>query len=150
MLDPTLQEKLLKLSIRTYFVDNIETALGKLVFFDRTYFIPKVANVEATEWIMFHFGKIDIDILSRCMLQIYCFARKDADGELLSGLVDLVKETLFDHDATDGLKKIPYLDGNGNVVTGIVPIVQTILEEDMGADGTKFKIISVRLNWGTK
>lgn len=150
MLDPTLQETLLKRSVRKYFVDNIATAKGKLVFFDRTYFIPKVGTADATDWFMFHFGKIDIDILSRCVLQIYCFSRKDADGELLSELVDIVKDVLFDHDATDGLKKIPYYDGAGNIVTGIVPMVQTIFEEEVGADGTKFKVISVRLNWGTK
>ena len=150
MLDPTLQETLLKRSVRKYFVDNLVTSRGKLVFFDRSYFIPKVGGVDATDWFMFHFGKIDIDILSRCMLQIYCFSRKDADGELLSDLADIIKDVLFDHDATDGLKKIPYYSSLGVIVTGIVPMIQTIFEEDVGADGTKFKVISVRLSWGTK
>jgi hypothetical protein len=127
------------------------TVKGKHIAFDTVYSIPKTSlGVELDNWFIFHFGRIRVDILSTCMLQIYCFARKDPDGEALSTLVDTLKDTLFDHTATDGLKKIPYYNESGVIVTGIVPLLDYIGEEELAADGTKFKMITVKLNWGTK
>lgn len=150
MLDPTLQETLFKRSVRKYFVDELETIRGQYLTFDTAYSIPVVNGTELNSWYGFHFGDINLDILSTCMLEIYCFSRKDTDGENLSTLRDTLMDVLFDDQATDGLKKIPYLNQAMQMITGIVPLVSHQSEEDKGADGTKFKLVTVKLRWGTK
>lgn len=150
MLDPTLQESCYKYSIRKYFQDNIETGYGKRIYFDVEYTIPKVNGVELTNWYVFHFGKVDLGNLSKAMLEVYLFSRKDPGNVLLTTLRDDLLSVLFDEDATDGLKKIPFLNLSGTKITGIVPIVIDQSEESTGADGTNFKIVTVRMHWGTK
>ena len=131
MLDPTLQESCYKYSIRKYFQDNLETSLGKYVYFDVEYTIPKVSGVELTNWFVFHFGTINLDYLSTAMLQVYLFSRKDPGNFLLSILRDSLLGVLFDENATDGLKKIPFYNVSNQIVTGIVPHIVNQTEESV-------------------
>ena len=149
-LDPTLQESLYKLSIRKYFVDNLVTARGVYISFDKVYSIPVVNGLEMTNWIVFHFGPTKMDILSNALLFAYCFSRKDPDNVNLSVLRDKLMDTLFDHTATDGLQKIPYLNDARVKIGGIVPLVVNESEIELGADGSNVKTVSIRMNWGTK
>jgi len=149
-LDTTLQETLLKKSVRKYFTDSLEIVSGVSIFFDTLYAVPKVNGVELDSWIIFQFGRMEIGTLSNMYLHANCFSRKDPSGNALCVLRDTLLNELLDENATDGKKKIPYLDSVGSMVTGIVPIVVSEFDNDSYTDGTKHKIVTVKLHWGTK
>ncbi len=152
MLDPTLQETLYKMSVRKFFTDQLETDRGKKVYFDRQYSIPVDDSGDSlSNWIVVGFDGINIDTMSTGMLEVLCFSRKDDDGVVLSSLRDMLIDMMVDETMPDGCRRIPYYDSDWNQIGGMLAYVDT---NDggvqYGADGTMFKIVDVRLRWGTR
>lgn len=152
MADPTLQETLYKLSVRKFFIEQIEDTRGKKVFFDRQYSIPKDdSGDELSNWIVVSFNGIDIDTVSTGMLEVICFSRKDEGGVVLSSLRDIIVDMMVDENMPDGCRRIPYYTESWEQIGGMLCYIDTKDSGiQYGTDGTGFKVLQISLKWGTK
>jgi hypothetical protein len=152
MLDPTASEATIFKSIRHYFVTAIETAQELPVAFDSGIDLPDLQDVTLDRWVSITIGQASVSGMSAMALMIYCCSRKDIDGEILATVRDTVFETLIDPAQPDGRRRIPIqtLSGTTWTATGSALLVDDIREGErlLGKDGTKFKLLTVRLRWG--
>jgi len=154
-LDATAWESNVRDSIKKYFVDNLVTNEGLVVTFDTDLATPNIQGDLVDRWIVINFAAMDLDKVSRITLDIYCCARKDAEGFKLTKLKDKLMGYLTDSSHNDGRRRIPFYrsheDPNQWTLLGgfLVDV-----EEDSGniktPDGTKIKMIPATLRWGAK
>ncbi len=153
-IDATIRESNLRDSIKKYFVDALYTTEGIDLLFDKFLSSPKVQGNEIDKWYAIMIGEIDLGTLSEVQLDIFCCARKDAEGFKLAQLRDKVMNYLIDTSQTDGMARITlYKSSATEAWTNIGGMVVQILSESpqMDAeDNTKFKSITVSLRWGGK
>lgn len=152
MADPTLQESLYKMSVRKFFVDQIELIRGKNVFFDRQYSIPTDdTGAELKSWFVVGFEGIHIGTVSTGYLEVLCFSRGDESSVVLSSLRDILVDMIVDEDMPDGIRRVPYYSSSWDEIGGMLGYIDTNDSGvKYGADGTQFSIVNVTLRWGTK
>jgi hypothetical protein len=154
-LDDTSKESNIRDSEKKYFSDSLETGEGLSLTFDKYLSTPRVQGKDVDRWVSINFGDMSLSDLSVHDLQIYCCTRKDSEGFKLAQLRDKVFAYLTDNTQTDGMARFPFyrsratgawtqLDG-GFVVQDVMESRQ--METD---DGTKFKILTVRLRFSSK
>ena len=153
-LDPTAREANVRDSVKKYLVDSLHPAYH--LMFDRSLATPLIQGVPSTvdRWISVNFGAMNRGHLSEHILTIYCCSRKDNEGFKLAQLTDTVMGYLSDDTQTDGMRKITFYRSYPNnpweIIGGIV--IQEVIESQQfeADDETKFKILTVRLRWGSK
>ena len=142
----------IKDSLKRYFLDELYTAKGIDVLFDKTVSDPDLESIDSHKWVSIVIGSTDIKLLSDILIYVHCCTRKDNEGFKLMQLRDTVFEILsVDPDtATDNFKRIPFyqsapIAANWTLLGSLV--VQDIIESEdlMAGDGTKYRILTVRL-----
>jgi hypothetical protein len=151
-LDPTAREANIKDSIKKFFVDNIYTAEGVELLFDKSLTTPKVQGREVDRWVAVAVGGIEPDTLSTCSVTIFCCSKMDSEGFKLSQLRDKVMGYLVDSAQPDGAKRIPFYRSHATEAWTSLGNMLVIVDSESPAfeadDGTKFKTIEIRLRWG--
>jgi len=157
-LDATTRESNMRASIIKYFVDTIKGNHGIEVIFDKNLIKPDTSSKVLDQWVSVNIGQTSKGSLSEVMLTIYCLQRKDKEGYKLAQLVDKVITYLMvdaDTSSVDDIKRIP-LYKNFPTRTDWTEIGQFMVQgiigsQDMlGPDGTKFRILTVTLQWPAK
>jgi hypothetical protein len=155
-LDPTSREANVRDSIKKYFVDNIKRIEGIEVIFDKFLSSPRTTvQREVSEWISVNFMEFDLETLADARVDVYCCTRQDPEGWRLVQLRDKVVGYLVDNTKTDGMARIDLYRSYPNqpwILLGAM-IVQEVGPESgqlISDDETKFKIVPIRLRWGTK
>lgn len=149
-LDPTAREANLRDSIKKHFVDALEP--NTTVILDKGLATPE--NVSLEKWISINFGQMNWSTLSDGYLQIYVCTRKDNEGFKLAQLRDTVMGHLSDITQTDGMKRIDFYRSYQSQPWQLIGalLVQEVTESpqlDLD-DETKYKLLIVRLRWGSK
>jgi hypothetical protein len=154
-LDPTARESNVRDSVKKYFVDNLFTAEGVQLTFDRTLTSPDIIGGDAVDkWVSVNFGYLDADSFSSMMLTIYCCTRSDSEGFKLAQLRDRVMGHLTDTSQTDGMRRITFYrskeSGAWDVLGALLVQLDPESEQFEADDGTKYKMLSARLRWSSK
>lgn len=155
-LDDTAKESNVRDSLKKYFVDSLVTVEGLNVTFDKYLAVPNVQGKAVDRWVSINFGDLMMSELSSHMLRIMPCTRADSEGFKLAQLRDKVIKYLSDNTQTDGMARIPFYrsraDGNWTLLAGGFVIPQPIHESGQydADDGTKFKVINVRLRFSSK
>jgi len=154
-LDDTAKESNIRDSIKKYFVDSIYTAEGVQITFDRYLTTPNVQGRAVDKWVSVNFGDMDLSSLSTHDLSIMCCTRSDGEGFKLAQLRDKVYKYLTDNTQTDGMARFAFYRSRAagawtQLAGGF--LVQDILESRQfdAEDGTKYKVLSVRLRFSSK
>lgn len=155
-LDPSAREANIRDSVKKFFVDNIYRIAGYDLTFDRGIARPLLQGTpsDVDKWVSVNFGPIDMSELSEHSLMVYCCTRKDNEGFKLAQLRDTVLGYLSDTAQTDGMKRIDFwrsFPGQPWTLLGAMVVQEVIESEQFEADDeTKYKILTVRLRWGSK
>ena len=154
-LDPTAREANIRASFKKFLIDNLYTVEAYKLTFDKGLAIPKLQGHEVDQWVAVQFGAIDTgEALSTQNFNIFCCTRKDKEGYELANMRDTVLGYLTDIDQPDGTRRIPLY--NSNVarpwpqVESMVVILDPESAQMTASDETKYKILSIRLKWGSK
>lgn len=153
-LDATVREANIRDSLKKYFYDRIKTAEGIAISFDKGLANPEVQGNKVDRWVAIAFGGMELDALAAFPFTIFCCTKNDAEGFKLAQLRDKVAGYLIDYNMTDGLARIPIYRSSATEAwtvaeTGVVQI-EAETSPPEAEDGTKFKILDVRLRWGAK
>lgn len=154
-LDPTAREANVRASLKKFIIDNLYTVGGYKLTFDKGLAIPKLQGHEVDEWLSVQFGGIDTgESVSTLNFNIFCCTRKDKEGYELSNMRDAVVGYLTDISQPDGTRRIPLYNSNEPrpwpQVGSMVVVLDPESAQMTASDGTKYKIISSRLKWGSK
>lgn len=155
-LDPTARESNIRDSVKKYFKDTLRTANGIDVTFDRQLTFPDVGVPSTTtnRWVLINFGPMEIKHLSEIYLDVVCCTRQDNEGYKLAHLRDLVLGFLSDETKTDSFARIPFYRSYENQTWELLgAFVVTDVQESgqlQALDGTKYKILSVKLRTASK
>lgn len=148
-LNATARESNLRDSLKKFFVDNIETAEGVAVTFDKALSIPNIQGKEVDKWVSITFGPISFDTMSDVIIEIYCCTRRDNEGYKLSQLRDKVVGYLIDYTKPDGKARIEFYQSSYSgawTSIGKLLVWDILPSGDMIApDETKFKVLTVIL-----
>ena len=153
-LDATAREANLRDSIKKYFIDNLFTKEKIPILFDAFLTSPKIQGKTVNRWIGICIGDKQPDLISSCMLEVYCCTRQDPENFRLSQLRDTVLNYLTPDTDDETYKRIPFYrsvaDGNWTLIGSL--LVNDIFDGmDMVAeDQTKFKIMYVQLRYVAK
>jgi hypothetical protein len=153
-LDASVREANIRDSLKKYFYDRIKTIETVAISFDKGLTNPEVQGNKVDKWVAVAFGAMELDSLAAFPFTIFCCTKNDAEGFKLAQLRDKVVGYLIDYTMTDGLARIPIYRSSATeawqiIETGVVQIDAESQPPD-AEDGTKFKIIDVRLRWGAK
>jgi hypothetical protein len=155
-LDPTAREANIRDSVKKYFVENLSRTEGLPLTFDRSLATPVIqGDAESVDkWVSVNFGYLDADAFASMMLTIYCCTRKDAEGFKLAQLRDKVMGYLTDRTQTDGMRRITfyrsYESQAWDVIGGLLVQLDPESDQFEAEDGTKYKMLNVRLRWAAK
>ena len=155
-LDATARESNIRDSIKKYFVDNIARGENIELTFDRGLTEPKITGQRSvSKWISINFEWLILDTLAEINLDVILCTREDPEGYQLAHLRDKVMGYLIDTSQTDSMARITHYksqEGQPWTVIGGM-IVQSVGPESpqmVADDGTKYKIIPVRIRFGAK
>ena len=154
-LDDTAKEANIRDSIKKYWVDSLHTGEGVNVTFDRYLATPNVQGHAVDRWVSINFGPMQLSELSSHDLNIYCCTRADGEGFKLAQLRDKVYKYLTDNTQTDGMARFTLYrsraSGSWTALAGGF-IVQDVIESQQfeADDGTKYKILTVKLRFSSK
>jgi len=151
-LDATIRESNVLDSIKKYFYDSITTIENTAVSYDKTLSTPKVQGIETDKWVTIVPGDIVIGTLSQMTVSVICCTKKDSEGFKLAQLRDKVMAYLIDTDKTDGRARISlYRSASSGAWTKVGAMVVSVQSETArmeADDNTKFKVITILLQWG--
>jgi hypothetical protein len=148
-LDSTAREANARDSFRKFMIDNVKTAEGIDVTFDRGLNAPNIQGTAVTRWVAVNFGSVDPENVMTYNVRIFCCTRSDPEGFRLVQMRDKVVGCLTDSDL--GIRRITLYKSNESpwLAIGAMLVFLDRESEQMEAeDGTKFKIIPIRLKWG--
>jgi len=152
--DSTASEFYFRSSIKKYFIDELYTALGVRVIFDKTILYEEVAAYSETQWVVINFGQFSRDFFATNIIDVCCCTRNDSEGVELSKLTDKVIALLTDLTQNDTMRRITLYDTTEHnpmdweacgamAITGFTESAQNTTP-----DLTKVKIITTILRWG--
>jgi len=148
-LDSSAREANAKDSFRKYMIDSIKTGEGIDITFDRGLNAPNIQGTAVTRWVAVMFGGLDPSNIMTYNLKIFPCTRQDPEGFRLVQLSDKILGYLTD--STLGIRRVTLYKSNETpwLEIGAMLVYLDQQSEYMEAeDGTKFKVIPVRLKWG--
>lgn len=152
-IEPTSSMVNFKYSMRKYLVDNLVTAEGLELTFDRTLadpYTPKTSNPSLTNWLLVKFNNVRLNTMSTAVLEINCCTRQDNQGIILAGLRDTTVSYLT-VDSGPGYTLVPFYRQDTKANIGGI-ILQNLIESDelLGADDTKYIILTMSCRFASK
>ena len=154
-LDDTAKESNIRDSIKRYLIDSIYTAEGVQLTFDKYLSTPSIQGHQVDKWVSINFGDLHLSELSTHDLQLICCTRSDGEGFKLAQLRDKVYSLLTDNTQTDGMARFAFYRSRASGAWTQLDggfIVQKVMESRQfeADDGTKYKILTVRLRFSSK
>jgi hypothetical protein len=153
-LDATAREANLRDSVKKFFVDNLVTAEGVQVTFDRGLSTPKVQGSEVDRWVAIKIGEITLETLSSAIVTIFCCTKMDSEGFKLAQLRDKVVGYLLNDSFPDGSGRITLYRSHASDawvnVGGIVICLESESPTMEAEDNSKIKAITITLKWSAK
>ena len=156
MLHPSSSLSSIEYSIKQYFIDNIEnkiTGAGIPVSFDATAIT--IAGIKS--WILLSIDDTGIkkSALSRIILTLFLYSRKDAEGFELSKLRDTVYSILTGEHETikTAAGMIPLFDISSKTKEGALTIMVDQISEGKKlstSDGSNYKIMTIPIKMASK
>ena len=150
-LDSTSRESNAKDSFKKHLVDSIKGNEGVEVNFDKGLNVPNIQGTAVNRWVAVQWGQLLPGKLTTLHAAIYVCTRNDPEGYRRSQLRDKVVGYLTD--PNEEFRRITHYKSNDTPWTRIGTMMVYCDPEsgDMEADdGTKFKIIPIRLRWAAK
>jgi len=145
-LNATAREANIRDSVKKFFVDNIEIAEGVPVTFDRSLASPDLQGKTVTRWVAIRYGEMEINTMSRIVLEVYVCTRQDNEGFRLAQLKDKVRGALSDEQSTDGYKRIPFYQSHATnpwTLLGAIIVTRVLESGELNADDdTKYKVLT--------
>jgi hypothetical protein len=153
-LDASARESNLRDSLKKFFVDNLTTANGIAVTFDKALNAPVFQDKTVDRWVSITLGPVSLDTMSDIIFEIYICTRRDNEGYRLSQLRDTVMGYLVDSTKEDGKARIDFYQSSYSgawVLLGKLLVWDILPSGDMVAsDETKFKVLTVILKVAMK
>jgi len=154
-LDDTAKESNIRDSIKKMFIDNLYTAEGVQLTFDKYLSTPSVQGHQVDKWVSVNFGDMSLSELSTHDLTVICCTRSDGEGFKLAQLRDKVYKYLTDNTQTDGMARFAFYRSRATGAWTQLDggfIVQNVMESRQfeADDGTKYKVLTVRLRFSSK
>jgi hypothetical protein len=153
-LDDSAKESNLRDSIKRFFIENLYKTDGVHLTFDKYLSTPNVQGHTVDRWASINFGSLFLSEMSTHILEIYCCTRKDSEGFKLAQLRDKVYAHMTDNTMTDGMAAIPFYRSRATGAWTLIGsmLVQDVMESQQfeAEDGTKFKILTVKLRFSSK
>lgn len=149
-LDATARESNARDSFKKHMIDSIKTAEGIEITFDKGLNVPNIQGTAVNRWVAVQFGSMQAWKISTYTVNIFCCTRQDPEGYRLVQLRDKVVGYLTD--SSLGYKRIILYKSNESpwLAMGAMGVYLDSESGQMEAqDETKFKIIPVRLKWGS-
>jgi hypothetical protein len=147
------KETNVKKSLKKFFVDTLGSAN---VTFDVSLAAPDIRKQGADsvkQWYNIAFGQFGRQAMSEYQFQIFCLSRQDSEGIKLAEMSDLIISLLVDSDKTDGMRRIPLYEVGSfpwvQISSMVVQEIDDQTELEFKDTETKFKILLVKLRWGT-
>lgn len=152
-LHPTAREANVMDSLKRYWRESLGPHQIQVTF-DKGIEPPKLQGHTADRWVAFVLGPLERYNMSDLLLNAFCCTRMDNEGYKLAQVGDIVCGYLVDIEQTDGMRRIPFYRSYPNQPWELLGslLVQEFTESprEVAKDGTKFKIITIRLRWGAK
>ena len=159
-LDATARESNVRDSLKKYFTDSLKSSEKIPITFDTSLSVPKLQGKDVDRWVSIRIGPMKRVTLSEVIVSFYCCTRKDNEGFRLAQLGDTVMGCLTpdsdDEDNTDGIKRIClYRSASGGYTNWeeVGSLLVTNIDESsemITTDKTKYKILTVTVNWIAK
>ena len=154
-LDDTAKESNIRDSLKKYMVDSLYTTEGVQLTFDKYLSTPSIQGHQVDKWVSINFGDMHLSELSTHDLQIICCTRSDGEGFKLAQLRDKVYKYLTDSTQTDGMARFAFYRSRASGAWTQLDggfIVQEVMESRQfeADDGTKYKVLTVRLRFSSK
>lgn len=150
-LDATAREANLWDSIKKYFIDNMTTYP---ITFDKSLSAPNIQGRTVDRWYSIIMGGAEITDMSEILIDIFVCSRQDNEWHKNAQMKDSMYELLIDPDETDATRRIPFYQShptNPWVKIGGILVSEIVESPRMeGPDGTKYKILHVRLRTASK
>jgi hypothetical protein len=136
-------------SIKKFFIDNIEVSKGIPLSFDPSFVNPDPWDNTVTEWIVVNAGDERLRPLSSATVNVVCVTRQDEEQVRLAQLTDIVCDCLIDDEG--GHKNIQMYEAGSPpvVIAGNFLIVSRVTRSGKmdGRDGTNYNIVSFAIKW---
>jgi hypothetical protein len=136
-------------SIKKFFIDNIETPHGVVLSFDPAFVEPDPWDNTVVEWMVVVLGDERLRPLASGTVHVVCVTRQDEEQVRLSQLRDMVCDCLIDDDGSH--INIPIYEAGSPPV--IIPdsylaVSRVVRTGKMdGRDGTNYSIVSFAIKW---
>ena len=150
-IDPTAKKHNVRMSVKKFLSDELETVKGKSVFFDLGFTLPAVDDL--TNWFSVVFGPMHRAGLAEFTFDLIVATRKDPEGDQLAAMADIGFDVLTDSTQVDGKRRIPFYDVVGETWTQMgALIVSDVMDsgEMEGPDKTKYQQLTSRVRWVAK
>ena len=135
-------------SVIKYFYDNLS---GIELSFDKSLSTPKIQGSEIERWVVINFKALERGSMCSSYIELIPCTRKDPEGFKLAQLADLLYSLVKDSSKSDGMARIPLYRCHPSqawTVLGAILVTEIRESEEMDyEDLTKFKIITLRLQW---
>jgi len=154
-LDATARESNFRDSVKKFLVDNLETAEGVPILFDSRLTTPNISGRTLDKWYRVEFGPITRGVPSEALIRIICCTKEDNEGFKLAQLGDKLLGYLTDTSSNgDGTKRIPFYQSSPTSawvkIGSLIVFSIDELGESVAPEGTKFKVVLVRLRFVSK
>jgi hypothetical protein len=136
-------------SIKKFFIDNIETAHGVKLSFDPAFVDPDPWDNDIKEWMVVNTGDERLRPLSSGSVHVVCVTRQDEEQVRLAQLMDMVCDHLID-DSGSHINIQMYEAGSPPaIIPGSFLIVSRVIRTGKmdGRDGTNYSIVSFAIKW---
>ena len=149
-LDATARTSNYRDSVIKYFVDGMP---GVELSFDKSLTTPKIQGSEVDRWVVVQFAALERGSMSSAYVELIACTRKDPEGFRLAQLADLIYNLCKDSTKTDGMARISLYRSSATeawVRIGAILITEIRESGEMDYDDlTKYKIITLRLQWAS-
>jgi len=152
-MDQKISRQNLWLSVKKYFTDNIETALGIKCIFGSSF---SMLDTGLDRWVAITKGRASIGMgKSVGVLNIFVCTRRDPEGDALTELLDIIIDNITDtnQEGIRSFKSIPFYDTTQSPwvrVTSIMINPDTNPEESemmTAEDDTNFVMIAATMEF---
>jgi hypothetical protein len=136
-------------SIKKFFIDNIETIHGVKLSFDPAFVDPDPWDNDVTEWMVINAGDERLRPLSSGTVHVVCVTRQDEEQVRLAQLVDMVGDCLIDDSGSHINIQLYEAGSPPLIIPGSVLIVSRVTRSGKmdGREGTNYSIVSFAIKW---
>jgi hypothetical protein len=136
-------------SIKKFFIDNVETLKGIPVSFDPAFISPDPWDRTITQWLAVNTGDERLRQLCSATVNVVCITRQDEEQVRLAQLTDIVCDCLIDNDGSHINIRMYEAGSPPIMIPGSFLIVSGVTRSGKmdGPDGTNYNVVSFAIKW---